>query len=137
MMKLNKKGFTLVELLAVIVILALLMVVLANTALPAMNNSKKKTFVLYAQRLQAKAQEMHAIDTNMSSTEKTYSVAELMGASAEENYTGAVKVSYDTTNQKYTVIVSTQLKDIKNTQCIAVNTEITANADSSIVGTCS
>ena len=45
MKKLNKKGFTLVELLAVIVILALLIIVVATTALPAMNNAKKSGYI--------------------------------------------------------------------------------------------
>ena len=45
MKKLNKKGFTLVELLAVIVILALLMVVLVPKAIEAINNSRANTFV--------------------------------------------------------------------------------------------
>ena len=49
MKKLNKNGFTLVELLAVIVILALLIVIVANTAIPAMNNAKKKALQTYAQ----------------------------------------------------------------------------------------
>ena len=51
MIKLNKKGFTLVELLAVIVILALLIVVVANTALPALDNSKKSSLNVYAGRV--------------------------------------------------------------------------------------
>ena len=41
MIKLNKKGFTLVELLAVIVILALLMVVATRTIGTSLTNSKK------------------------------------------------------------------------------------------------
>ena len=51
MKKLNKKGFTLVELLAVIVILALLIVVVATTALPAMNNAKENAIVTYSKRV--------------------------------------------------------------------------------------
>ncbi len=46
----NKKGFTLVELLAVIVILALIMVFAVPQILNVMNDSKKKNFQLYAQR---------------------------------------------------------------------------------------
>lgn len=51
MKRLNKKGFTLVELLAVIVVLALLIVVVASTALPAMNNAKKNTLETYTKRV--------------------------------------------------------------------------------------
>ena len=51
MKKLNKKGFTLVELLAVIVILALLIVVVATSVLPALDNSKKSSLNVYAGRV--------------------------------------------------------------------------------------
>lgn len=51
MKKLNKKGFTLVELLAVIVVLALLMVVAASSIGSALDNSKKKSLVSEAKKL--------------------------------------------------------------------------------------
>ena len=50
-MKLNKKGFTLVELLAVIVVLALLMVVATSSIGSALNNSKKKALQSETQKL--------------------------------------------------------------------------------------
>ncbi len=40
----NKKGFTLVELLAVIVVLAIVMVLATRTILPLMNDAKKTSF---------------------------------------------------------------------------------------------
>ncbi len=66
MKKLNKNGFTLVELLAVIVILALLIVVVANSVLPAMNNSKQSALKTYAQRViqAAKSNCMSAVMLN-------------------------------------------------------------------------
>ncbi len=51
MKKLNKKGFTLVELLAVIVILALLMVVATSSIGGAMNNAKKNALKTEAQKM--------------------------------------------------------------------------------------
>ena len=51
MKKLNKKGFTLVELLAVIVVLALLMVVAASSIGSALDNSKKKALLTETQKL--------------------------------------------------------------------------------------
>ncbi len=105
MKKLNKNGFTLVELLAVIVILALLIVIVANTAIPAMNNAKKKALQTYAQKVVQKAKENCAAEkmsgaTNMCGTKSccgTLTIAEIMG---EENttYSGSVTVSYDATN---------------------------------------
>lgn len=52
----NKKGFTLVELLAVIVILALLIVITANTILPMLNRTKASGMVTYAEKVLSNAQ---------------------------------------------------------------------------------
>lgn len=93
MKKLNKKGFTLVELLAVIVILALLIVVVATTALPAMNNAKKNSLNVYAERLQEKAKERYI--SEMKSGKWAYSVKALTGET--DKYRGVVVVEKDTT----------------------------------------
>lgn len=50
-MKLNKKGFTLVELLAVIVVLAVIMVIAIPTVIDSMNSAKKNSFVMYGQKM--------------------------------------------------------------------------------------
>ncbi len=47
----NKKGFTLVELLAVIVILAIIMVIALPAVMTAMNNGRKNAFKVYAQKV--------------------------------------------------------------------------------------
>ena len=99
MKKLNKKGFTLVELLAVIVILALLIVVVANTALPALNSSKKKSLTTYAQRVAEKAKEQY-MSNELSSTStppNCYDLSTLMGS--QSTYTGIVEVNKNDTNQ--------------------------------------
>lgn len=57
MKKLNKKGFTLVELLAVIVILALLMVVATRTIGGSLTNSRKSAMQTEAQKLLSKSYE--------------------------------------------------------------------------------
>lgn len=57
MNKLNKKGFTLVELLAVIVVLALLMVVAGSSIGNALKNSKVKTLQTEAQKIVNKINE--------------------------------------------------------------------------------
>jgi len=49
MKKLNKNGFTLVELLAVIVVLAVIMLLAVNAVLPQMNKARKNAFVTEAQ----------------------------------------------------------------------------------------
>ena len=48
MKKLNRKGFTLVELLAVIVILAIVVGIALTTILPTLKNSRQKAFDLTA-----------------------------------------------------------------------------------------
>jgi len=101
MKKLNKKGFTLVELLAVIVILALLIVVVATTALPAMNNAKKNSLTVYAERLQEKAKERYI--SEMKSGTWAYSVKALTGET--DKYSGIVVVGKDANSGAYTTTV--------------------------------
>ena len=107
MKKLNKNGFTLVELLAVIVILALLIVIVANTAIPAMNNAKKKSLQTYAEKVVQKAKENCAAEkmadmgfmcnSDTGDTKVTccgsLSIKQIMG---EDNgvYTGTVTTNY-------------------------------------------
>lgn len=54
-MKRKNQGFTLVELLAVIVVLAIIMVIAIPSVLNSVNNAKKESFYLYAHSLQSKA----------------------------------------------------------------------------------
>ena len=88
MKKLNKKGFTLVELLAVIVILALLIVVVANSVLPAMNNSKQSALKTYAQRViqAAKSNCMSAVMLNGSNGDTISSIADCGSSSSKLNH---------------------------------------------------
>lgn len=111
MKKLNKKGFTLVELLAVIVILAILIVVVANTALPALNNSKKKSLTTYAQRVAEKAKEQYMSSelSSITTPKSCYTVTELMGANA--TYSGIVEIVKDNDNNKYVATVYIADKD--------------------------
>lgn len=57
MKKLNKKGFTLVELLAVIVVLALLMVVATRTVGNSLTNSKRKAMQTELNKIVSKTYE--------------------------------------------------------------------------------
>ena len=104
---LNKKGFTLVELLAVIVILALLIVITANTVLPMMNKSKDNAMVVYAERVLSNASASYQADTitSGSKAEKGYSIKDLMGTDAE--YYGCVKVApvSGSTDYTYTIVM--------------------------------
>jgi type IV pilus assembly protein PilA len=49
--KLNNNGFTLVELLAVIVVLAIIMIIAIPTILDSLDNAKRKSFETYTNRI--------------------------------------------------------------------------------------
>ena len=93
-MKLNKKGFTLVELLAVIVVLAVIMVIAIPTVIDSMNSAKKSAFVMYGQKMitaaMSKAQG-DALDGNP--VQSAYSFKDL--AKSTGQYTGYVEVNGD------------------------------------------
>ncbi len=143
MKKLNKNGFTLVELLAVIVILALLIVIVANTAIPAMNNAKKKSLQTYAQKVVQKAKENCAAEkmsgVNDSCKDKagkatsccgdaTTGISDLtviMGEDAGSTFTidtaNPIKVTYDGTIAK---VASGKIKDNSNNTATITNNSV-------------
>ncbi len=91
--RLNKKGFTLVELLAVIVVLAIIIVIAAPKVLDAMNNAKKKAFQIEGQTVLTKAMELYMADDLLGDGSKTkcYTLSSL-GITTAGNYQGYVIV---------------------------------------------
>src|SRR5574344_1726276 len=61
-MKLNKKGFTLVELLAVIVILAIIMVIAVPAVVNQMQKAKKSSFKIYGEKVLNQAMSTYEAD---------------------------------------------------------------------------
>ena len=61
-MKKNEKGFTLVELLAVIVVLSVLILIAVTAVIPRMNKAKRKTFANEALQLIKAAEERSVAD---------------------------------------------------------------------------
>jgi len=110
---LNKKGFTLVELLAVIVILALLIVITANTVLPMMNKSKKSGMVTYAERAVSNATASYQADsiTGGNTGDRYYSIYNLMGA---RDYFGCVQVVVDNSGAVPAYTYNVKMFDSKN-----------------------
>lgn len=97
-MKLNKKGFTLVELLAVIVVLAVIMVIAIPTVIDSMNSAKKSSFAMYGQKmLNAAMSKVQGDALDGISAKPVYKFSELVASSGQ--YKGYV--SY--TSNTYTV----------------------------------
>lgn len=66
---LNKKGFTLVELLAVIVVLAIIMLVVANRVGDAMKSSRGNSLILQAQSIQRDMNQFCILNNQISKTD--------------------------------------------------------------------
>ena len=99
-MKLNKKGFTLVELLAVIVVLAVIMVIAIPTVIDSMNSAKKSSFAMYGQKmLNAAMSKVQGDALDGKSAQPVYKFKELVASSGQ--YKGYV--SYDSSTNTYTV----------------------------------
>lgn len=105
MKKLNKKGFTLVELLAVIVVLAFVMVLAAPSVLSSMNSARQSSFMLYAEKMLNSAQSKYQADQLIRIMPDTYcyNLAELSDTKTTQ-YAGFVKVTNGSKqNATYTI----------------------------------
>ena len=92
----NKKGFTLVELLAVIVVLAIIMIIAIPQVMESMNAAKKNSFKIYAQKVLNTAVAKYQTDTLTNTTPSScYKVSTLMG-NGKGNYLGYVIVNNGT-----------------------------------------
>ena len=99
-MKLNKKGFTLVELLAVIVVLAVIMVIAIPTVIDSMNSAKKSSFAMYGQKmLNAAMSKVQGDALDGKPAKAKYKFSELVAASGQ--YKGYV--SYNSNTNTYLV----------------------------------
>ena len=61
----KKNGFTLVELLAVIVVLALIMIIAIPAVLDTMNKSRRQLFIEYAEKVLIAAQTQYVTDSSL------------------------------------------------------------------------
>ena len=97
MKNLNKKGFTLVELLAVIVVLALIMVLTVPSVLTSMNSARQSSFLLYAGKMIESAQGKYQSQLLIGVPDTCYSL-ESLSDNASTQYSGTVQVTYDENN---------------------------------------
>ena len=96
-MKLNKKGFTLVELLSVIVILSVIVLIATNAVVPMADSARKQVLAMEANTLVKAAQTLYIQDN--SSTSACYSYEELLNSGLiekdDESYTGSISINVD------------------------------------------
>ena len=94
MKNLNKKGFTLVELLSVIVILSVIVLIATNAVVPMADSARKQVLAMEANTLVTAAQTLYV--QNNSSSSECYTYAELIDSGLiekdDENYTGSISI---------------------------------------------
>lgn len=91
----KKNGFTLVELLAVIVVLAIIMIIVVPNVLRSLNGTKKESFYLYSQKLESKAVARYTqdLDLNKQNTEcAVYDISKDLDLGNTGKYEGWVKI---------------------------------------------
>ncbi len=134
----NKKGFTLVELLGVIALLAILMSIAVPNVISTINNNKRNTFLADAKRMVSKANYLISADRVerdkvKSGIPKVYMLSDLNEKEefandpdgGSYNTSTYVRVSYDTVNKayKYCICVMGSKRRISNANtCNPVST---------------
>lgn len=133
MKKNNKKGFTLVELLAVIIVLALIMVFAVPSVLGTMNTARSKSLRLYAQRMVSKAEEYIQTQQMKGVAWKEGKQLNLdgeeMGLQDHGSYKGSVTVTSEDGVGYEKAIYTVHLKD--ETYCLneATNKQLNGSTD--------
>jgi type IV pilus assembly protein PilA len=110
MRKLNKKGFTLVELLAVIVILSVVMLVAVTAVGPAITNSKKSAFFSSCASL-VDAATIYATSTGLTATKCVTSdwlVSQGYLTVKDAKFKGAVKIAVSGNSYTYAVVATNE-----------------------------
>ena len=98
----NNKGFTLVELLAVIVILAIIMIIAIPAVLQVMQTARRKSFIEYAMKVTGEAQKVYLTDQMTYNTGSCvlYNIKTDLGLNNTGDYDGYVVVKNTNDKQK-------------------------------------
>ncbi len=115
-MKKKRNGFTLVELLAVIIILAIIMIIAIPAVIESLNKSRKQTFFEYAQNVRMKAEQQYIQDLDLNK-ERTdcyvYDIKTDIGLGDTGSFDGWVKVKRERASSgSKTAVVSIKATDV-------------------------
>lgn len=104
----KKNGFTLVELLAVIVVLAIIMIIAIPAVLDTMNTARKKSFAMYVTKAVGAVQTKYVYDANSGAIQGAgyyvYSIKNDLDATSTGTYDGYVTVNAtDVDNPEYII----------------------------------
>lgn len=107
MKNLNKKGFTLVELLSVIVILSVVVLIATNAVIPMMAGAKRQALATEANTILGIAKKMYANDGAAGS--KCYSYEDVKNSGLldknDENYSGSFLIESTGDGKNYNIKV--------------------------------
>jgi prepilin-type N-terminal cleavage/methylation domain-containing protein len=106
----RRNGFTLVELLAVIVVLAIIMIIAIPAVLDIMNNARKKTFAMSIDKYVTAVQQQYISDSNFGTIPGAglyaYNIKDNLGLTSTGDNEGYVIVNaYNVDNVKYFVFL--------------------------------
>lgn len=136
MKKLNKKGFTLVELLSVIVILSVVVLIATNAVVPMMSSAKKQVLATEANKFMGVAKTLYVNDKATGT--KCYSYEDVINSNLieknDEAYTGSFLIEENNGKYTYRIWLSngTNLVDGK-TPDVSSDDVIESNEDASTV----
>lgn len=104
----KKNGFTLVELLAVIVVLAIIMIIAIPSVLDVMNTARRKAFVMYVDKVVSAVQTQYVYDANSGAIQGAglyvYDITTDLKLNSTGDYKGFVTVqALDVDNPQYYV----------------------------------
>ena len=117
----NKKGFTLVELLAVIALVAILSSLAVVNVVSSINNSKKNAFLLDAKRMISKAQYLISMDSENRNKLKNGNINSITYDFNKLNDKGEfLKDADDETFQNGDFFVKVEKSDTTFTYCVCV-----------------
>lgn len=135
----NKKGFTLVELLAVIALIAILSGMAVPNVMSSINNSKKNSFLVDSRRMISKAENLVATNSTIrasikNGTAKTFTLQELNingeflkdADGGEYDSSSFINVKYQGNSYVFCVCIKGSLRHItgSNKTCNVSNTSV-------------